>query len=138
MKWVTCGACCRKPGTRGPHTPRCNIVLLGGMAIHKTCLPPALLGISTFAEARATHLLLCSPFHLTVVASFCFILCRSRHASRFLTWPAQEGLVDFMCRLTHLVARSPPLFQFDTFQIRDTFWATIVYQKFGNLSDLRY
>jgi hypothetical protein len=109
MKWVTCGACCRKPGTRGPHTPRCNIVLLGGMAIHKTCLPPALLGISTFAEARATHLLLCSPFHLTVVASFCFILCRSRHASRFLTWPAQEGLVDFMCRLTHLVARSPPL-----------------------------
>eukprot|EP01043_Picozoa_sp_COSAG02_P058570 COSAG02_NODE_7312_length_3069_cov_4.205724_1_plen_84_part_00 len=29
-------------------------------------------------------------------------------------------------------------FQFDTFQIRDTFWATIVYQKFGNLSGLRY
>jgi hypothetical protein len=71
--------------------------LLGGMALHETCLPPALLGFSTFAGARATHLLLCSPFHLTVVASFCFILCRSHHASPFLLEPptADAGEPEF-------------------------------------------
>eukprot|EP01043_Picozoa_sp_COSAG02_P022999 COSAG02_NODE_1214_length_13857_cov_17.738334_11_plen_79_part_00 len=52
MNWVTRGACCRKPGIKWPHTPRCNIVLLGGVASQETCLPLTLLGISAFAAAK--------------------------------------------------------------------------------------
>eukprot|EP01043_Picozoa_sp_COSAG02_P004897 COSAG02_NODE_130_length_34758_cov_80.817767_17_plen_191_part_00 len=68
MKWVTRGACCHKPGIKWPHTPRCNIVLLGGVASQETCLPPALLGISAFAAAKQPTYFYVPRFTLLQVA----------------------------------------------------------------------